>query len=150
MSKYVVGIDKGDGSPYYGGSDQQYMDTVAAKLRECGNTVDTTQVGPNQETYLKGHGADYAVFLCNGVDPWTMWSFVSAIKAGSLPFTIFALEGWYHNPNEPGGTLESIDTVRNHPFEVPHDGNKSDQGAMNASSNATTTGEFVDENCYYS
>lgn len=145
--KYVVGIDHGGGG--HGYDDQTAMATVAKQLESCGNSVDVTQVGPNQETYLKGHDADVAVYLCNGVDAWTMWSFVSTIKSGGLPFTIFAMEGWYHDESEPEGTLADMEHVRAEPFKVPHDGNKSDQGAMDASTNATTVGEYVDENSQY-
>lgn len=142
--KYVIGIDHGGD-----GKDQQSMETVAQGIESCGNTVEITQVGPNQETYLAGHGADIAVYLCNGVDAWTMWSFVNKIKSGGLPFTIFAMEGWYHNESEPDGSLADMEHVRAEPFQPPHDGDQGDASAMHADSNAQNVGEYVDENSQY-
>ena len=146
----VVGIDTGtdDG----GVTDGKYRDAVAEGLKQCGNTVVTTQVGPNQESYMQGHGADMAVFLCNGVAPATMWSFVNAIKAGSLPYTIFALEGWYGS--DPNGTLASMENVRAVPFEPEHDAdqfmNASSIAQMQADANgAKTIGEWADMNSQY-
>ena len=148
--KIVVGIDTGtdDG----GVTDGQYRDAVANGLKGCGNEVVTTQVGPNQETYMQGHGADMAVFLCNGVAPATMWSFVNAIKAGSLPYTIFALEGWYGS--DPNGTLASMENVRAVPFEPEHDAGQfmdaSSIAQMQADANgAKTIGEWADMNSQY-
>ena len=148
--KIVVGIDTGtdDG----GVTDGKYRDTVADGLKGCGNEVVTTQVGPNQETYMQGHGADMAVFLCNGVAPATMWSFVNAIKAGSLPYTIFALEGWYGS--DPNGTLASMENVRAVAFEPEHDAGQfmdaSSIAQMQADANgAKTIGEWADMNSQY-
>lgn len=148
--KIVVGIDTGtdDG----GVTDGKYRDAVADGLKNCGNEVITTQVGPNQETYMQGHGADMAVFLCNGVAPATMWSFVNAIKAGSLPYTIFALEGWYGS--DPNGTLASMENVRAVAFEPEHDAGQfmdaSSIAQMQADANgAKTIGEWADMNSQY-
>lgn len=148
--KIVVGIDTGtdDG----GVTDGKYRDAVADGLKGCGNEVITTQVGPNQETYMQGHGADMAVFLCNGVAPATMWSFVNAIKAGSLPYTIFALEGWYGS--DPNGTLASMENVRAVAFEPEHDAGQfmdaSSIAQMQADANgAKTIGEWADMNSQY-
>ena len=148
--KIVVGIDTGtdDG----GVTDGQYRDAVANGLKGCGNEVVTTQVGPNQETYMQGHGADMAVFLCNGVAPATMWSFVNAIKAGSVPYTIFALEGWYGS--DPNGTLASMENVRAVAFEPEHDAGQfmdaSSIAQMQADANgAKTIGEWADMNSQY-
>ena len=148
--KIVVGIDTGtdDG----GVTDGKYRDIVADGLKGCGNEVITTQVGPNQETYMQGHGADMAVFLCNGVAPATMWSFVNAIKAGSVPYTIFALEGWYGS--DPNGTLASMENVRAVAFEPEHDAGQfmdaSSIAQMQADANgAKTIGEWADMNSQY-
>ena len=48
--KYVVGIDTGtdDG----GVTDGKYRDAVAQGIKDCGNEVVTTDVGPNQESYM--------------------------------------------------------------------------------------------------
>lgn len=144
--KIVVGIDTG------GNDDEGYMKTVAEGLKSCGNDVTTTQVGPNQESYMKGHGADMGVFLCNGVAPATMWSFVNAIKAGSLPYTIFALEGWYGS--DPNGTLASMENVRAVSFEPEWDAGQfmtsSSIAQMQADANgAKTIGEWADMNSQY-
>ena len=144
--KIVVGIDTG------GNDDEGYMKTVAEGLKSCGNDVTTTQVGPNQESYMQGKGADMGVFLCNGVAPATMWSFVNAIKAGSLPYTIFALEGWYGS--DPNGTLASMENVRAVPFEPEHDAGQfmtsSSTAQMQADANgAKTIGEWADMNSQY-
>lgn len=148
--KIVVGIDTGtdDG----GVTDGKYRDAVAEGLKSCGNEVVTTQVGPNQESYMQGQGADMAVFLCNGVAPATMWSFVNAIKAGSVPYTIFALEGWYGS--DPNGTLASMENVRAVPFEPEHDAGQFMDSAstsqMQADANgAKTIGEWADMNSQY-
>lgn len=148
--KIVVGIDTGtdDG----GVTDGKYRDAVAEGLKSCGNEVVTTQVGPNQESYMQGQGADMAVFLCNGVAPATMWSFVNAIKAGSVPYTIFALEGWYGS--DPNGTLASMENVRAVPFEPEHDAGQfmdsSSTSQMQADANgAKTIGEWADMNSQY-
>lgn len=144
--KIVVGIDTG------GGDDEGYMNKVAEGLKSCGNEVTTTQVGPNQESYMQGKGADMAVFLCNGVAPATMWSFVNAIKAGSLPYTIFAIEGWYGT--DPNGTLSSMEKVREVAFEPEWDAGQfmdsSSTSQMQSDANgAKTIGEWADMNSQY-
>lgn len=146
--KMVVGIDRG------GRDDQSYLETVAKGLEDCGNEVVTTGVDPNQEGLMKGKGADVAVFLCNGVGPATIWSFWNAIKAGSLPFTIFAFEGWYHNPNESRKTLESMENVRAVEFFKEHDADQfmsaADVKRMAEDANgAKTIGEWADMQSQY-
>lgn len=146
--KIVLGADNG--------CSQSDCDKIKQALENCGNTVSFTCIDPNQESHMKGHGADLGVFFVNGVAPATMWSFVNAIKAGSLPFTIFAHPGWapYHNPNEPEGTLASLDTVRAVKFEPEWDAgqfmNASSTSQMQADANgATTIGEWADQNSQY-
>lgn len=146
--KIVLGADNG--------CSQSDCDKIKQALENCGNTVSFTCIDPNQESYMKGHGADLGVFFVNGVAPATMWSFVNAIKAGSLPFTIFAHPGWapYHDPNEPQGTLASLDTVRAVKFEPEWDAGQfmsaSSTAQMQSDANgATTIGEWADQNSQY-
>ena len=146
--KIVLGAD--------GGCSQSDCDKIKKALEDCGNTVTFTCIGPNQESYMKGHGADVGVFFVNGVAPATMWSFVNAIKAGSLPFTIFAHPGWapYHDPGETSGTLASLETVRNVAFEPEHDAGQFMTAASIAqmqkdANGAKTIGEWADQNSQY-
>lgn len=146
--KIVLGAD--------GGCKQSDCDAIKSALEACGNTVEFTQIGPNQEAYMKGHGADMGVFFVNGVAPATMWSFVNAIKSGSLPFTIFAHPGWapYHNPGETSGTLASLETVRAVPFKPEWDAGQfmssSSVSKMQSDADgASTIGEWADKNSQY-
>ena len=146
--KIVLGAD--------GGCSQEDCDAIKKALESCGNTVTFTQIGPNQESYMKGHGADIGVFFVNGVAPATMWSFVNAIKAGSLPYTIFAHPGWapYHDPGETSGTLASLETVRAVPYKSEWDAGQFMTAAAVAQmekdgDGATTIGEWADKNSQY-
>ena len=143
--KIVYGAD--------GGCHPDDVKKIQAGLEACGNEVTFTCIDPNQEAYFQGKGADMGVFFCNGVGAATIWSFNVAIKAGSVPFTVFAFPGWapYHNMDEPEGTLASLETVRNEPFVPEHDAgqfmNASSTSQMQSDGNgATTLGEFVDAN----
>lgn len=145
--KIVIGAD--------GGTAQKDFDAVTKGLEDCGNTVTQTCIGPNQESYLKGHGADLAIYFCNGVDPATIWSFVhNAIKPGSLPFTIFAFPGWAPYHTDEGGTLTSIETIRAVKFEESWDAdqymNDSSRATMqNEGNGAKTLGDYLDQNSQY-
>ena len=107
--KYAVGMDSNLSS------DADNLKKFADTLKACGNEVETTQIGPNQESYLSksnaGKGKDAVIFLC-AIAPVTMWSFVNAVKAGSVPHTIFGMEGWLHDPNDPDGAMADIEHVR--------------------------------------
>ena len=146
--KIVLGAD--------GGCSQEDCDKIRKGLEDCGNTVEFTCIGPNQEAYMRGKGADIGVFFVNGVAPATIWSFVTSIKAGQNPFTIFALPGWapYHDPNEPEGTLASLENARAYDFKNEWDAaqfmSAADTARMQEDGNgATTLGEYVDANSQY-
>lgn len=148
--KVVVGIDRG------GGDDEKYMKEVAEGLKTCGYEVVTTCVDPNQESYMKGHGADFCVFLCNGVGAATIWSFTNAIKAGGLPHTIFAFEGWYHNESEPDGTLADLQHCLDEKFVNEHDAaqfmgdsSTSQMQSDAQSQNVKTVGDWMNANSQY-
>lgn len=146
--KIVFGADRG--------CSQGDCDKIKQGLEQCGNTVEFTCIDPNQEEHMKGHSADIGVFFVNGVAPATIWSFVSAIKAGSLPYTIFAFPGWapYHVPNETSGTLASMETVRAVKWEPEWDAGQfmtsSSTAQMKADGNgAATLGEYADAQSQY-
>ena len=144
--KIVFGAD--------GGCQKSDCDKMQQIFENAGNTVEFTCIDPNQETYMKGHGADIAVWLVNGVAPATIWSFVRAIKAGSLPFTIFAYPGWAPYHTEPGGTLESMETIRAVEWKPEHDAGQfmdsSSTAQMIADANGGSTfGDYVDANSQY-
>lgn len=148
--KVVVGIDRG------GGDDQKYMTEVAEGLKSCGYEVTTTCVDPNQEGIMQGKGADFNVFLCNGVGAATIWSFTNAIKAGSLPHTIFAFEGWYHDEGEPDGTLADLQHCLDEEFVPEHDsgqfmgGSSTSQMAADAEAQGVkTVGDWMNANSEY-
>ncbi len=146
--KIVIGIDHG------GMDDAGYLATVAKGLEDCGNEVISTGVSPNQEGLMQGHGADLAVFLTNGIGAATYWSFSKAIQAGSLPFTIFMSEGWYHTNGDPSSPMASLENARNTDFTPEHDAgqfmNASSTSQMQSDGNgATTVGEFFDANSQY-
>ena len=125
-------------------SDMSNVEKMKATLENCGNKVYFTQVGPNQETYLpakaKEVGADTCIFACL-VAPATIWSFGEAVKAGTLPHTIFAIEGWMAQAN-------SLEDVRNTPWEPEHDAGQFMTGSSTSQmeSEAKTVGEYVDNN----
>lgn len=137
------------------GCQQEDCTKIQKGLEDCGNTVHFTCIDPNQESHMKGSGADFNVFFCNGVAPATMWSFREAIKAGSLPFTIFAFITGppYHNPNEPEGELASMENIRKVPFEPEHDANFMGEGSTatmeTEKSGEGNTGEWLDKNSQY-
>ena len=148
--KFVIGAD--------GGCAQEDFDRIAKGIQDCGNTVEQTTIGPNQEAYLQGHGADVAVYFCNGVAPATIWSFVhNAIKPGSLPFTIFAYPGWAPYHTEEGGELTSIETIRKVPYKNEWDADQfmgdenstSSQLMQSEGNGSSTLGDFLDQNSQY-
>jgi len=124
--------------------DMNNVEKMKSTLESCGNKVYFTQIGPNQETYLpakaKEVGADTCIFACL-VAPATIWSFGEAVKAGTLPHTIFAIEGWMAKAN-------SLEDVRNTPFEPEHDAGQFMTGSSTSKmeSEAKTVGEYVDNN----
>jgi len=138
------------------GCRQEDCAKIQKGLEDCGNTVKFTCIDPNQETHMKGSGADFNVFFCNGVGAATMWSFRDAIKSGSLPYTIFAFVTGppYHNPNEPNGTLASMETIRAEPFKPEHDaGQFMDSGSAASMGKEKegdgTLGAWIDKNSQY-
>lgn len=141
--KVTVGIDHG------GGDDQKYMEDVAKGLESCGYEVTTTTVDPNQQSIMRGTGADFNVFLCNGVGAATIWSFTKEIEGGGLPHTIFAFEGWYHNESEPDGTLADLQHCLDEEFYNEHDAKQfmsdSETAQMQSDAaglNVTTVGDW--------
>jgi len=146
--KIVVGIDHG------GMDDSGYLATVVKGLEECGNEVISTGVDPNQEGLMQGHGADLAVFLTNGIGAATYWSFSRAIKSGSLPFTVFMTEGWYHVNDDPSSPIASLENARAESYDPEHDAGQFMDAASVAQmkedgQGATTVGEFFDKNSQY-
>ena len=149
--KIVIGIDHG------GMDDKGYLTTVAKGLEDCGNEVIQTGVSPNQEGLMQGHGADLAVFLTNGIGAATYWSFRNAIKAGSLPYTIFMSEGWYHVNNDPESPMASLENARKTPYSPEHDADQFMGGENSAQrqrmksegGGAQTVGDFFDANSQY-
>ena len=148
--KVVVGIDHG------GGDDAKYMQEVADGLKNCGYDVTTTSVDPNQQGIMRNKGADFNVFLCNGVGAATIWSFTKEIEAGGLPHTIFAFEGWYHNESEPDGTLADLQHCLDEVFYNEHDAaqfmSASDTAQMQAdaqASNVKTVGDWMNAKSQY-
>ena len=138
------------------GCQQTDCDKIKQGLEQCGNTVSFTCIDPNQEGHMKGHNAEMAVFFCNGVGPATMWSFRDAIKAGSLPYTIFAyITGPpYHDPNEPNGTLASMETIRAVKFQPEWDAGQFMTGSSTSSMQSETVGDgtlgpWIDQNSQY-
>lgn len=127
--------------------DMANVEKMKQTLESCGNKVSFTQVGPNQETYLpakaKEINADTCIFACL-VAPATIWSFGEAVKAGTLPHTIFAIEGWMARAN-------SLEDVRNTPFAPEHDAGQFMTGSSTSQmeSEAKTVGEYVDKNSEY-
>lgn len=131
--------------------DQKNMENLGKLLEDCGNKVILTCVDPNQEMYMQGKGADYNVFICNGVGAATIWSFVRAIESGSLPFTIFAFAGWLSDANP---TLESEESCASVPYEPEHDAgqfmsSESIAQMTEDGEGATTVGEFFQKKSQY-
>lgn len=131
--------------------DQKNMENLGKLLEDCGNKVVLTCVDPNQEMYMKGKGADYNVFICNGVGAATIWSFVRAIESGSLPFTIFAFAGWLSDVNS---TLESEESCASVPYDPEHDADQfmtseSIAQMIEDGEGATTVGEFFQKKSQY-
>lgn len=131
--------------------DQKNMENLGKLLEDCGNNVILTCVDPNQEMYMKGKGADYNVFICNGVGAATIWSFVRAIESGSLPFTIFAFAGWLSDVNS---TLESEESCASVPYDPEHDADQfmtseSIAQMIEDGEGATTVGEFFQKKSQY-
>lgn len=128
-------------------SDMGNVEKMKQTLESCGNQVHFTQIGPNQETYLadkaKEVNADTCIFACL-VAPATIWSFGEAVKAGTLPHTIFAIEGWM-------ARAKSLEDVRNTPFAPEHDAGQFMTGSSTSQmeSEAKTVGEYVDKNSEY-
>lgn len=138
------------------GCQQSDCDKIKQTLEQCGKTVKFTMIDPNQEDHMKGSGADFNVFFCNGVAPATMWSFRDAIKAGSLPFTIFAFITGppYHDSNDPNGTLASMENIRKEPFEPEHDAGQfmtgdSTSAMASEKQGDGTLGAWIDANSQY-
>lgn len=151
--KYAVGMDTNQSS------DAENLDKFCKALESAGNTVQKTQIGPNQETYLpalaKEMGADICIFLC-AVAPITVWSFTNAVKAGTLPHTIFGGEGWLHDPNDPDGALADLQHMRDYDlFDEWDSGQYCDDSCraqLQADAQAVgakTLGEWVDANSQY-
>ena len=139
-----------------GGSQKSDLDKLQQIFEGAGNTVVQTPIGPNQESYMRGQGADMAVYFVNGVAPATWWSFVQSIKSGQNPYTMFAHPGFepYHNLDEKDSPLASMENGRAEPYEPEHDAGQ----FMNASSTSQmqsdgggvkTAGEYADANSQY-
>ena len=146
--KIVFGADNG--------CQQTDCDKIKQGLEQCGNTVSFTCIDPNQESHMKGHNAEMGVFFCNGVAPATMWSFRDAVKSGSLPYTIFAFITGppYHDPNEPNGTLASMETIRAVKFEPEWDAGQFMTSSSTSSMQSETAGDgtlgpWIDQNSQY-
>ena len=127
--------------------DMANVEKMKQVLESCGNKVHFTQIGPNQETYLaqkaKEVNADTCIFACL-VAPATIWSFGEAVKAGTLPHTIFAIEGWM-------AKADNLEDVRNTPWEPEWDAGQFMTGSSTSkmTSEAQTVGEWVDKNSEY-
>ena len=143
--KYAVGMDSNQSN------DSQMLERFCKALTDCGNTVEHTQIGANQESYLadlaKSMGADACIFLCL-IAPSTVWSFTEAVKAGTLPHTIFAVEGWIE-----GHEVQGMENVRNFDFMTEHDWNHPEAlGAQESAMNeigGSTLGDWLDANSQY-
>lgn len=140
--KYAVGMDSNESA------DSSNLEKFCQTLEQCGNTVQHTQIGPNQETYLpelskQMGGADACIFLC-ALAPATVWSFRDAVKAGTLPFTIFGNEGWI-------SSYKTMEDIRNAPWEPEHDAGQfmSASSVSQMKSEAKTMGEWLDKNSQY-
>lgn len=77
------------------GHEREYMNIIAQNLRACGHSCSVGKVGSNQEGWAHNYDKSKTlIFMCNGLAPATIWSFKNAIKAGSIPKTIFLLASW--------------------------------------------------------
>jgi len=138
---FALGMDTNQGS------DMDNLNKIKQGLESCGNKVYLTQIGPNQETYLpakaKEVNADTCIFAC-AMAPATYWSFGNAVKAGTLPHTIFVLEGWVSR-------YKSVEDVRNAEFKPEHDAGQfmTDSSISKMTSEAKTVGEYFDKNNQY-
>lgn len=143
--RYAVGMDSNQGN------DSEMLNRFCKALTDCGNTVEHTQIGPNQESYLadlaKSMNADACIFLCL-IAPSTIWSFTKAVEAGTLPHTIFAIEGWIE-----GHDIAGMDEIRNFDFMTEHDWNHPEAlGAQEEDMKKTggnTLGDWLDQNSQY-
>lgn len=133
---YAIGMDRN------AQSDFGNIKKIQQLIQSAGHKAETTQIGPNQESYLtskaKEINADIAVFCC-AFGPATIWSFRNSVKAGTLPHTIFALEGWITK-------VSSIQDALSRPFVKEHDANfmsASDDAKMKAE--ASTLGEWLNK-----
>ena len=141
--KYAVGADSN------GQSDAANLQKFCDALASCGNTVEKTQIGPNQESYLatlskEMGGADACVFLALHA-PATYWSFRDAVKRGSIPHVIFIYQSWVSD------YYKSIDEIRAAPWEPEHDAGQfmNDNSTSTMMAEAKTTGEWLDANSEY-
>ena len=143
--RYAVGMDSNQGN------DSEMLNRFCKALTDCGNTVEHTQIGPNQESYLadlaKSMNADACIFLCL-IAPSTIWSFTKAVEAGTLPHTIFAIEGWIE-----GHDIAGMDEIRNFDFMTEHDWNHPEAlGAQEEDMKkigGSTLGDWLDQNSQY-
>lgn len=143
--RYAVGMDHNQGN------DSEMLNRFCKALTDCGNTVEHTQIGPNQESYLadlaKSMNADACIFLCL-IAPSTIWSFTKAVEAGTLPHTIFAIEGWIE-----GHDIAGMDEIRNFDFMTEHDWNHPEAlGAQEEDIKkigGSTLGDWLDQNSQY-
>ena len=143
--RYAVGMDHNQGN------DSEMLNRFCKALTDCGNTVEHTQIGPNQESYLadlaKSMNADACIFLCL-IAPSTIWSFTKAVEAGTLPHTIFAIEGWIE-----GHDIAGMDEIRNFDFMTEHDWNHPEAlGAQEEDMKkigGSTLGDWLDQNSQY-
>lgn len=140
--KYAVGMDSNQSN------DSEMLNRFCKALTDCGNTVEHTQIGPNQESYLadlaKSMNADACIFLCL-IAPSTIWSFTKAVEVGTLPHTIFAVEGWIE-----GHDVAGMEEIRNFDFMTEHDWNHPEargaQAADMEKTGDTTLGAWLDQN----
>lgn len=138
---FAVGMDTNQSS------DIDNLNKIKETLESCGNKAYLTQIGPNQETYLpqkaKEVNADICVFCC-ALAPATIWSFGNAVKAGTLPYTIFGIEGWV-------SSYKDMESIKNAPFEPEHDAGQfmSSESTAKMKSEAKTVGEYIDANSQY-
>ena len=143
--KYAVGMDSNQSN------DSEMLNRFCKALTDCGNKVEHTQIGPNQESYLadlaKSMNADACIFLCL-IAPSTVWSFTKAVESGTLPHTIFAFEGWIE-----GHEINGMEDIRKFDFMTEHDWNHPEAlGAQEEDMKKTggsTLGDWLDQNSQY-
>lgn len=138
---YILGMDTN------AASDQNSINTIKKTLEDCGNTVHISSVYSNQEGEMpplaKKYNADACIFAC-ALAPATIWSFRDAVKAGTLPHTIFAIEGWISK-------YKTMDAIREAKWEPEHDAGQFMSSSSNEKmmSEASTVGEWLDANSEY-